>query len=130
MGGDNFVAAFYSDMFNCHVGQLPLKYLGVPVTFSNLKMIDRSFLDAKLLKKLDYWISDSASSGGRLTLLDSSLIGIPSYYMSMFLLSKNLIEKLDKHRRRFFWAGKSNKKKYYMVKWTRICCSKKKGGLG
>ena len=102
----------------------------MPVTFSNLKLIEWDFLDAKMLKKLDSWISDSAYSGGRLSLLDSSLSGIPSYFMSMFLLSKTFIEKLDKHRRRFFWAGNGKKRKYYMVRWSRVCRSKKKGGLG
>jgi hypothetical protein len=44
-----------------------MKYLGVPVTFSHLKIIDRDFLDAKLIKKLEAWICDSTSSGARLT---------------------------------------------------------------
>ena len=50
--------------------------------------------------------------------------------MSMFLLSKTLISRLDKHRRRFFWQVTKNRKRYYLVKWTRICRSKSKGGLG
>ena len=54
-----------------------MKYLGTHVTFTNLKMIDWEFLDADMLMKLDSWISDSASLGGRLTLLDSSLLSIP-----------------------------------------------------
>jgi hypothetical protein len=49
-----------------------MKYLGVPVTFSHLKIIDWDFLDAKLIKKLEAWICDSASSGARLTLIQSS----------------------------------------------------------
>ena len=65
-----------------------MNYLGVPVPFTNLKVIDWDFLDAKMLKKLDSWISDSASSGSRSTLLDSSIYSIPSYYMSIFLLTK------------------------------------------
>jgi hypothetical protein len=51
---DNEVTKFYSDLFNCQVGQLPMKYLGMPVTFAKLKKkIDWDFLDAKMLKKLD-----------------------------------------------------------------------------
>jgi hypothetical protein len=105
-----------------------MKYLGMPVTFTTY--VDWDFLDAKVLKKLDSWIGDSATRGGRLVLLDSSLSSIPYFYMSMFLLKKTFLEKLDKHRRSFFWAEKTKKRKYYMVKWTRICRSKKKGGLG
>jgi hypothetical protein len=50
--------------------------------------------------------------------------------MAMFLLNKTFIECLDKHRRRFFWHGKKQKRGYYMVKWGRVCRSRKKGGLG
>jgi hypothetical protein len=50
--------------------------------------------------------------------------------MSIYLLSKTVIYKLDKIRRTFFWQGGGTKKKYHLVKWTKICKSKKKGGLG
>jgi hypothetical protein len=46
------------------------------------------------------------------------------------MLCKTFLEKMDKHRRRFFWHGKKLKRGYYMVKWTKVCGSKKKGGLG
>jgi hypothetical protein len=48
IGGDNEIAKLYSEMFNCQMGLLPLKYLGVPVTFSKLKNINWDFLEAKL----------------------------------------------------------------------------------
>jgi hypothetical protein len=78
-----------------------------------------------MLKKLDSWIGDSATSGGRLVLLDSSLSGVLYFYMSMFLMNKTFVEKIDKHRRIFLGAGKKKKRKYHLVKWTRICRSKK-----
>jgi hypothetical protein len=130
IGGDNDTANFYTDMFGCHIGTLPMKYLGVPVSFRGLKNSDLNFIDVKFTKKLDAWVGGSSSSGGRLTLVDSCLSNLPSYIMAMFLLNKTFIEKLDVHRRRFFWHGKKQKKGYYMVKWTRVCRSKKKGVLG
>ena len=102
VGGDNDITKFYADMFNCRVGELLLKYLGMPIIFSNLKNADWDFLDKKFIKKLDAWICCSASSGARLSLLQSCLSGLPSYYMSMFLLNKTFIEKIYKHMRRFF----------------------------
>jgi hypothetical protein len=45
---------------------MPMKYLGMPVTFTNIKSLDWDFLGAKMLKKLDFWIGDSATYGGRL----------------------------------------------------------------
>jgi hypothetical protein len=117
-------------MFGCQVGTLPMRYLGVLVTYSTLKNVELDFLDGKMIKKLDAWIAYAASSGARLTLLGSSLGGIPSYFMSMFLFNKTFIEKMDKHRRRFFWRRKNKKHGYHMVKWARVCRSKKIGGLG
>jgi hypothetical protein len=49
--------------------------------------------------------------------------------MSMTLLNKTFIEKVDTHRRRFFWHGKKAKKGYNIVKWSKVCRSKK-GGSG
>jgi uncharacterized membrane-anchored protein len=60
----------------------------------------------KLIKKLATLICDDASFGGILILLQSSLVGILSYYMSMLLLNKNFVEKLAKHMRSFFWQCK------------------------
>jgi hypothetical protein len=40
------------------------------------------------------------------------------------------LEKIDNQSRRFFWHGKKLKKGYYMVKLSKVCVSKKKGGLG
>ena len=61
IGADNDITVFYANMSNCKVGTFPLKYLGVPVTFSNLKNIDWDFVDAKFLKKLAAWVCANAS---------------------------------------------------------------------
>jgi hypothetical protein len=111
---DNNIAKFYSHLFNSQDGNFPMKYMGVPMTFANLKNMDWDFLDAKFLKKLESWICDAATSGARLTWLDACLSGISSYFMSTFLLSLTCIEKLNNHRQRFFWAGKKKKRKYHM----------------
>ena len=50
--------------------------------------------------------------------------------MSMYLLPKTITEILYKQRRKFLWQGNSLKKKYQLVKWSKVCQSKKTGGLG
>jgi hypothetical protein len=47
VGGDNDIANFYADMFGCQIGTLPMKYLGVPVSFRCLKNSDLNFIDGK-----------------------------------------------------------------------------------
>jgi hypothetical protein len=66
----------------------------------------------------------------RTTLINSSLSNAPIYQMSIYLLPKTIVSKMDKMRRIFLWQGGSTKRKYHLIKWTKICNSKKKGGLG
>jgi hypothetical protein len=63
VNGDNDVTVLYACMFNCKVGKLPMKYLGVPVSFAKLKSVDWNYVDAKVLKKLAAWVCDSSTLG-------------------------------------------------------------------
>lgn len=55
---------------------------------------------------------------------------ISYYHMSMSLLNKSFIERLDKLKRIFFfWQGCSVKRRYHLVKWSKICRSKNNGCL-
>jgi hypothetical protein len=68
--------------------------------------------------------------GGRKELINSTLSNSSIYHMSMFLIPKTNIKRMDKLGRTFFWQGGQLKKKYHLVRWTNICKNKKKGGLG
>jgi len=122
-------AAVYAEIFNCQIGFFPIKYLGVPVSPSRLHISDWSPLIDKSSKKLDVWKGGNMSIAGRTTLIEG-LNNSPVYHMSIYLLPKTTIECLDKIRRRFFWQGGGTKKKYHLVRWEKICKSKRKGGLG
>ena len=116
----------YSEMFNCVIGSWPIKYLGVPVFGSRLHVMDWVPLDEKLVKRLDGWKGSVLSIGGRTVLIKSCLNSIPIYCMSMYLLLKTIIKRLDRTRKRFFWQGGGTKKKYFLVKWSRISKPKKR----
>jgi hypothetical protein len=103
IGGDNELASTYVDVFNCQVGCFPVKYLGVPISASRLRVKDWAKMEEKSKKKLDIWQVSSLSMTGRTTLINASLINSSIYYMSMFLMPKNVIDKLKKGRRKFLW---------------------------
>jgi hypothetical protein len=123
-------AIFYAEIMNCATGEWPIKYLGVPVTSSKLHIADWMPVDEKLLKRLDGWKGNALSLGGRHILINSCLSSIPTYYMSMHMLPKTILKKMDRTRKRFFWQGGGEKRKYYLVKWDKITRPKQKGGLG
>lgn len=96
----------FSNMFNCAIGNWPIKYLGVPVSGS----LECTWLIGCLfviffLKRLDGWKGSSLSLGGRLVLINSCLSNFPIYTMSMFWLPVSVLNKMDTARKRFFWQG-------------------------
>lgn len=55
-------------------------------------------------------------------MINSVLTAMPTYFMSVFLLPKWIIKKLEKIRRNLFWKGASGKEKGYMLaSWDSIC---------
>jgi hypothetical protein len=130
IGGDNNLALEYADIFNCQSGLFPLRYLGVPISPRRLRVIDWAKLEEKSDKKLEIWQSGSLSMGGRVILINTSLANSSIYHMPLFLLPKTVVRKMNKGRRRFFQQGSKLKKVYHLVKWDRICESKKKGACG
>jgi hypothetical protein len=112
INGDDDITSQYADIFNCQVGAFPIKYLGVPVSPSRLKVLDWAPLTDKNRKKLDIWKGGAMSIAGRTTLINSSLTNALIYHMSMYLVPKTVVSELDKQRRTFFWQGGSTKRKY------------------
>lgn len=113
-------------MFNCQVGNGPLNIWGFSV--EKLRVTDWSILKEKMEKRLACWKSGTLSIGGRVTLLNACLSVTPVYHMSMHLLPKTNLVKLDKIIRRFIWQGGSKQRKYHLIKWPLICKPKMKGG--
>ena len=83
------------------------------MSYTTLKTSDWDYVEGKYIKRLDAWVGNAASSGGRHTLLNAVLTQISSYHMSMWLMNKTFIEKIDKHHRRFFWQGAKQKALLY-----------------
>ena len=121
--GDDELCLIYAEIFNCHVGKFPIKYLGVPVSPSRLHVADWTPLEEKNEKKLASWKGRCLSIAGRTTLINSSLTSTFIYHMSMYLLPITVTKNLDKQRRSFFWQGNGLKKKYHLVRWEVLCKS-------
>jgi hypothetical protein len=84
----------------------------------------------RLKKRLSSWKGKLLSWGGRLVLINSVLTNMVLYMISFFLIPKGILHKIDYYRSRFFWQGDSEKKKYWLVKWSVISRPKDQGGLG
>lgn len=69
------------------------------------------------------------SSARKEILIKSVLQAIPNYVMSCFKLSDYLLHELESIISNYWWGDKE-KNKVHLVKWQRLCQSKRDGGLG
>ncbi|GLT66338.1 hypothetical protein SLA2020_387060 [Shorea laevis] len=115
---------------HCGVGEFPFIYLGMPVGGKPRSKRLWEPVVKKFRAKLAVWKSAVLSFGGRLTLLNSVLSAMPTFYMSIFLIPKSVMDELVSIQRNFLWGGPELKRKISWVKWDVICYRKEKGGLG
>jgi hypothetical protein len=73
IGGENNLACEYAEIFNCQIGLFPVKYLGVPISASRLRVKDWAKMEEKSEKNLDIWHENSLSIAGRTVLINASL---------------------------------------------------------
>lgn len=69
------------------------------------------------------------NNGRQVHLICASLNNSPMYHMSVYLLPKTITKEINKARRTFFWHGGGTKWKCHLIKWVKVCRSKK-GGVG
>ena len=86
------------DVLGCKQGSLPMKYLGLPL---GAHFKDRSIWNPileKVERKLTGWKCYYLSKGGRDTLIKSTLLSLPTYFLSLFpilTVVDNRIQKLQ-----------------------------------
>lgn len=119
-----------SKMFGCSVGTLPFTYLGLPLGTTRPKIIDFAPLVDRVERRLSA-TSALLSYGDRLTMVNSVLSSLPTYYMCSLSLPKSIIENIDRARRNCLWRGTDiNSSRKSLVLWERVCQPKSRGGLG
>ncbi|KAE8732331.1 hypothetical protein F3Y22_tig00002237pilonHSYRG01790 [Hibiscus syriacus] len=112
------------------VGQLPVRYLGVPLVTRKLSGTDCRALLEKIKGKLRQWSSRKLSYGGRLQLIKVILFSIFSYWSRQLILPKGVIQDFERVCMRFFWKGNDSPAHGARVSWSQICSPKSEGGLG
>jgi hypothetical protein len=70
------------------------------------------------------------SKGARLTLINSTLSNIPTYYLSLFPIPVRVANRLNKIQKDFLWGGIGDEAKFHLVNWNKICTPLHAGGLG
>jgi len=111
-------------------GKLPFKFLGVPITTKRLSAIDCEMLVQKMIMKVKVWGTRNLSYAGRVQLVNSVLLHMNTYWLSMFVLPKRVLKDITGICRNYIWSGQVYTTKPPLVAWDIVCMSKKEGGLG
>lgn len=72
-------------------GQLPFKYLGVPVTSKKLSTIHYSPLIDKIVGKIKHWTARLLSYAGRLQLVNRVMFALTNYWLNCFPFPKSVL---------------------------------------
>ncbi|XP_062075420.1 uncharacterized protein LOC133779477 [Humulus lupulus] len=111
-------------------GCFPLKYLGVPLRPTKWKAEDCGIISKKIRLRLNTWGSRHLSFAGRIQLIQSVLVGLRNYWMSVFILPQSVSKGVEKLCRGFLWGLNGNKSRLHVASWEKVCLPKPYGGLG
>ncbi|XP_058772096.1 uncharacterized protein LOC131645922 [Vicia villosa] len=93
------------------IGQLPFKYLGVPLASRKITINQCQPLINRMLEKIHHWSSNMLSYAGRQQLIKSTMMTITGYWMQVFPLHKSVIKRIDIICKNFLWFGKATGRK-------------------
>ncbi|KAL2252819.1 UNVERIFIED_CONTAM: hypothetical protein Sindi_0076600 [Sesamum indicum] len=88
-------------------GQLPMRYLGLPLLSSRLSISDCQPLLLKIDARINGWEGISLSYAGRIQIIKSVLSAMSIYWASAFIFPKAIIKQIEKRLRTFLWKGTS-----------------------
>ncbi|KAL2252866.1 UNVERIFIED_CONTAM: hypothetical protein Sindi_0081300 [Sesamum indicum] len=110
-------------------GELPMRYLGLPLLSSRLSISDCQPLLLKIDARINGWEGLSLSYAGRIQIIKSVLSALSLYWASAFILPKAVIKQIEKRLRTFLWKGNSTSG-YAKVAWKDVCKPIMEGGQG
>lgn len=82
-------------------GSLPVRYLGLPLMSRKLRIAEYEPLINKLLARFRSWSVKALSFAGRLQLIATVIYGTVNFWMSVFILPKGCIKRIESLCSRF-----------------------------
>jgi hypothetical protein len=82
-------------VFGCPIGELPIKYLGIPLHYHKLGREDLQPLIDKIIKRIAGWKGKLLTQVGRLILMKAFIASIPIYLLSFFKFPKWVVDMIN-----------------------------------
>lgn len=105
-GGENLsVQQNVMDELGFSKGEMPIRYLGVPLSTKTMPVIQFQQLLDRMLGRITYWAAKFLSYAGRIQLIKSVLLSIQIYWSQIFVFPKKVIHLIEAIYRKFLWSG-------------------------
>ncbi|XP_039142228.1 uncharacterized protein LOC120279366 [Dioscorea cayenensis subsp. rotundata] len=112
------------------LGKSPFTYLGVLISPKRLVVAHFDFMVNRLNASVASWGKSKISKAGKSVLINSILMSTPIYYLAVYPIPDNVLNKLSMIARKFLWANYDHGQGMPMVNWDTITLNKSEGGLG
>ena len=114
------------------IGELPIRYLGVPLADRRLRIRNWQPVLEKVETRLGGWRARLLLRGGHLVMLKAVLSAIPTYFMAIFRMPVGVQRRLETAMRGFFWRGSrlEEARGIALVACETVCRPISHGGLG
>ena len=122
--------SWFDNAYSMPRGQLPVKFLGVPLISSKLSVNDCVPLVDRITSKILSWTSLLLSYMGRLRLIEVVLHSVQNFWTRHFVLPKCIHKLIQQILTRFLWKGDITAVGGAKVSWANLCLPKEEGGLG
>ncbi|XP_049352687.1 uncharacterized protein LOC125817181 [Solanum verrucosum] len=109
-------------------GNLPFRYLGIPLSTKRLAIDQCQPLIDKMVGRITSWTTKFISYAGRMQLVKTILFSIQTFWAQVFVLPKKIVKLIDSICRSFLWTGKEDVSKKALFSWDTIYKPKSAGG--
>lgn len=116
--------------FTFAAGDLPVRYLGLPLMTKQMTVHDYTLLMERIRTRISSWTARFLSFAGRLQLIASVIHSLTNFWISAFRLPKKCIQEIDSLCAAFLWSGPELNTNKAKVSWKDCCKPKEEGGLG
>ncbi|XP_074306637.1 uncharacterized protein LOC141641891 [Silene latifolia] len=111
-------------------GDLPVRYLGLPLFSSRLTQPMFAPLLDKIRAKISHWANSMLTYAGKIELINSVLFGLQHFWGSSVLLPKGIVKHIQKICKNFLWGIDEGHRRHVFKSWNDICLPRQEGGLG
>lgn len=103
-GVDDQVKQYLLEQLGHSKGQLPVKYLGLPLIATKLTELDCSPILDKMKRKISSWSAKSLTYAGRILLIKAILLHYQVFWSNLVMLPKSIVQQIDSICRNYLWG--------------------------